>query len=324
MKRLNWLVTLMVGLAVLAGCSNDETTTAPPVPNDTAFEVMATAGEAYINSSTECPGLIDAQALYDNLAEYTVIDIRSQVDFNNGHIANAHHSTLSTLVADLATIPTGKPYAIVCYTGQSAGHAKIAMELLGYDDVYSLKFGMAAWNTSLSASWTNNCGDNCASIETTDNNPNLTTYALPTLSGDAATIVQTRVAWMLQQGFKSKSYADIQANLGDYFILNYFGPADYLGTGTAGVPGHIAGAFQFTPYQSLGVSQMLKNLPTNQQIIVYCWTGQHSSQVAAYLNMLGYDSYSLRYGANNLFYTSLSANKWGAAAQYDFPLVTTP
>ena len=324
LKRWNWLIVAMMGLAVLAGCSDDDTTTAPPPASDTAFEVMAAAGAAYINDNTQCPGVISAQSLYDHLTEYTVIDVRSLTDYDNGHIEGAYHSTLATLVTDLAGIPTGKPYVIACYTGQSAGHAKIAMELLGYNDVTTLGFGMASWNTSLASSWTNNCGDNCAVVETTDNNPSLQTYSFPTLSGDPDTIVRTRVEWMLQQGFKAKGYADIQANLGDYFILNYFGPADYLGTGTAGVPGHIPGAFQFTPYQSLGDTQMLKHLPTNKQIIVYCWTGQHSSQVTAYLNMLGYDAYSLRYGANNLFYNSLTANKWGAGAQHDFPLVVTP
>jgi rhodanese-related sulfurtransferase len=325
LKRWNWLIIAMIGVAAFAaGCSDDDTTTAPPVPTDTAFEVMAAAGAAYINDNTICPGIIDAQVLHDNLAEYTVIDVRGLADYNNGHIEGAYHSTLGTLIADLASIPSGKPYVIACYTGQSAGHAKIAMELLGYDDVFSLKFGMAAWNTSLAPAWTNSCGDNCATIEVTDNNPSLTTHSFPTLSGDAGTIVATRVASMLQSGFKAKSYADIQANLGDYFILNYFGAPDYLGTGTAGVPGHIPGAFQYTPYQSLGISQMLKYLPTDKQIIVYCWTGQHSSQVTAYLNMLGYDAYSLRFGANNLFYTDLTANKWGVAAQHDFPIVATP
>ena len=29
---------------------------------------------------------------------------------------------------------------------------------------------------------------------------------------------------------------------------------------------------------------------TDMPIVVYCWTGQHSSQVTAYLNMLGYEA----------------------------------
>jgi len=68
---------------------------------------------------------------------------------------------------------------------------------------------------------------------------------------------------------------------------------------------------------------MLKYLPTDKQIIVYCWTGQTSSQITAYLNMLGYEAYSLKFGSNNLFYSNMTGGKWGPAAQHDFPLVTT-
>ena len=92
---------------------------------------------------------------------------------------------------------------------------------------------------------------------------------------------------MLTEGFKGISYPDIQGNLDDYFIINYFGEADYLGMGSSGVPGHIPGAFQFTPYASMGIDQMLNNIPADMPVVVYCWTGQHSSAVVAYLNMLG-------------------------------------
>jgi rhodanese-related sulfurtransferase len=127
---------------------------------------------------------------------------------------------------------------------------------------------------------------------------------------------------MLAADFKAINYADIRDNLSSYFILNYFGQSDYEGTNTdSGVPGHIPGAFQFTPYQSLGIDQMLENLPTDKTIVVYCWTGQHSSQVTAYLNMLGYDAVSMKFGSNNLFHTALDAHKWNGTSN-NFPMET--
>ena len=115
---------------------------------------------------------------------------------------------------------------------------------------------------------------------------------------------------MLTAGFKVVTYDNIRNNLGEYFISNYFDQDDYEGNGGSGVLGHIPGAFQFTPNASLAITQMLENLPTDKQIVVYCWTGQHSSQVTAYLNMLGYDAVSLKFGSNNLFHTALSAHDW--------------
>jgi rhodanese-related sulfurtransferase len=253
-----------------------------------------------------------ASTLNSNLGDYTVIDIRTQGDYDAGHIPGAYKSSLTTLITDLATIPTNKPYVVACKTGQTAGHAKIAMELLGYEDVYSLKFGMCDWNSSVSGAWDTNTGDNLTNPgpETDNNNGSLTTHDFPSISGT----VEQRVAAMLQNGFKATSYADIRDNLDDYYIINYFSQADYEGTGGSGVPGHIPGAFQFSPYVSLGIEQMLENLPTDKTIVVYCWTGQHSSQVTAYLSMLGYDAVSLKFGSNNLFHTDLSAHKWNGTS----------
>ena len=320
LRRWSWLIALMIALVALWGCSDDgDDNPVDPGPSKTAFEVMAEAGKAYINDNKECPGVIGADAVDANRDDYTIIDIRKPEHFAESRIAGAYNSSLATLLTDLeTTIPKGKPYVIACYSGQSAGHAKIAMELMGYTDVYSMKFGMSAWSGELDK-WTAACGENLPAAETTNNNPNLTENDFPTLIGSAKTIVETRVTWMLAQGFKAKSWESIRDNTGDYFILNYFGESDYLGTNTeSGVPGHIPGAFQFTPYASLGDDEMLKNLPTNKQIIVYCWTGQHSSQVTAYLNMLGYDAYSLAYGSNHLFYDDLKTHKWGQS--FDFPL----
>ncbi len=57
---------------------------------------------------------------------------------------------------------------------------------------------------------------------------------------------------------------------------------------------------------------MLQNLPTDKTIVVYCWTGQTSAQVVAYLRMLGYDAVSMYYGMNGCSYQSLTKSKYSA------------
>ncbi len=318
--RLTWLLILMLALNVFVGCSDDDDDGDIGNPSETAFEVMAAAGAAYVNDSAQCPGVFSAVSLEANLDLYTVIDIRQEVDYLAGHIPGAYNSSLGTLLDDLAnTIPSGKPYVVACYSGQSAGHAKIAMELAGYDDVHSLLFGMSSWSLELD-SWTANCANTLTTVETTNNNADLTEHAFPTLSESNSTVVAARVDAMLAGGFKGIAYTAVEANPESYFIINYFGEADYEGTGGSGVPGHIGGAFQFTPYASMAMDEMLPNIPTDMPVVVYCWTGQHSSQITAYLNMLGYDAYSLKFGSNNLFYDDLTAHKWGAGAQNDFTL----
>jgi len=318
MRSFRWrLVALCLGWLVLflpvRSVAVDRDTTE-------AFQVMAAAGIEFINDSWNCPGLINAQSLSDDLANFTVIDIRAENAYVAGHIPGAFHSSLGTLIDDLAsTIPSNKPYVIVGYTGQVSSQAKMAMELLGYNDVYTLLFGMSAWNPTLDV-WTANCSNYLSNPETANQNGNLVVHEFPSLEGDPEAIVAQRVTAMLAAGFKGVNYLDIVDNLENYFIINYFGEADYLGEGSYGVPGHIPGAFQFTPFASMGMDQMLDNIPTDRTVVVYGWTGQHSPQIVAYLNMLGYDALSLKFGVNALFHSQLTAHAWGPYAMYNFPL----
>ncbi len=314
--RKTWLILLLVALTALWGCSDDDD---PTQPVD-SFETVATAALEYVNS-TDCPGTMSSSTLETELAAWQVIDVRDLEDFQAGHIPGAVHATLPTLldVVDAQGWPMDEPICVTCYTGQSAGHAKIALELLGYDNVKTLSFGMSAWNSIQCDSWSSQVGDQLGTFEVTNNNPSLTEVGFPSLDGN----LESRVRATLAAGFKAKSFSVILDNLENYFIINYFGELDYLGQGSVGVPGHIPGAYQFSPRQSLALDAMLDTLPTDgTEIIVYCWTGQHSSQVTFFLNMLGYNAYSLKFGANQLFHSDLDDNDWDTDAVYDYDLAS--
>ena len=40
--------------------------------------------------------------------------------------------------------------------------------------------------------------------------------------------------------------------------------------------------------------------------------------VTAYLTVLGYDAYSLKFGVNSLIYSELAGHKWTASADYTY------
>lgn len=152
-----------------------------------AFTAMVAAGEAYLNDATDCPGVISATNLYDSLGDFTVIDIRADFSYLAGHIPGAYPSSLATLLADVGTtIPTHKPLVIADYTGQTAGHAKIALELMGYEDTMALRYGMCSWNPSLSMPWDLNVGDNLGTPEVTNNNGELSPHPYPELMAGTA------------------------------------------------------------------------------------------------------------------------------------------
>ena len=331
MKRWSLLVILMLALVAFVGCSDDDDPVNPGGGDDSAFDVMLAAGLEYISDSADCPGVMSASDLYAALDDYTVIDVRANSAYLNGHIPGAYWTDWDSFLDDLANnIPSDKPYVVTCYSGQSAGHYKAAAELMGYENFKSLLWGMNSWSPTTATSWpeaAGNIGDKLTdlgyTIETDGNNGDLVENDYPTVldNANAETVVADRVTAMLGERFKSRKFSDMHAaGLDNYFILNYFGPGDYDGTGGI-TPGHIPGAYQFTPYTSLTAESMLNKLPSDgTEIVVYCWTGQHSSQVTFFLNTLGYNARSLSFGSNGLFYSQLGGHKWNDANINDYPL----
>jgi len=315
------LLALM--LITLAGCSGDDDGTTGPGAAGTPFEVAATAGSAYLADRTQCPGLITAQELQAARGTVTIVDLRDHEEYDAGHIPGAFHASLPTLLDDLATtIPAGSPYVLTSATGQRAAYAKLAMELVGYDQVRVLEYGMSAWHETIDR-WTEGIGDGLTDPEIANRNDELVEHPFPDLGAlDPSSVVDARVRTMLAGGYRSVRWQEIQDDPTPYFVVNYFEQMDYEATGVSGSPGHIPGAYQFTPYASLGLDQQLRFVPPDRPVVVYGWTGQHAAQVAAYLNLLGYDAYNLEFGANGLFHGQLTAHAWDPEQPETFDLET--
>ena len=59
--------------------------------------------------------------------------------------------------------------------------------------------------------------------------------------------------------------------------------------------GHIPGAINI-PWRQIAERESLEMLPTDRQIVVYCYTGHTSAVATTALNMLGYDAVNLEFG----------------------------
>jgi rhodanese-related sulfurtransferase len=87
----------------------------------------------------------------------------------------------------------------------------------------------------------------------------------------------------------------------DPYIIDFRKAADY-------VYKHIKGAVNVP---ITGLAAHLSSLPTDKQIVCYCYTGQTASQATAYLNMLGYDASNLKWGMCSWTCdTSVTHGKW--------------
>jgi rhodanese-related sulfurtransferase len=243
-----------------------------------------------------------------NLSAKWVMDIRSAQNFSTAHITGAHNVEFKNILTAAAT--ADKPILVVCYTGQTACYATALLRLYGYSDTQALKWGMSGWNTTFDK-WTPNCKDlTTATNWTTDvtlpgtfNSPTITTSTT-----DGAALLKERVEVVVAAGFKAVGASTVLADPSKYYINNFFSDAHYKGFG------HINGAVRVSP---LLIDDCSK-LDPSKQIVTYCYTGQTSAIITAYLNVLGFDAISLKFGINSMsksnpFWTAGSGikNHWG-------------
>ena len=87
----------------------------------------------------------DAVRLINNDA--VVIDLRSTEAFSNGHIVNAKSVPMDELGARMAKLDKlkKKPVIAVCDSGVTSTKAVNTLRNSGFESVYGLKGGMAAW-----------------------------------------------------------------------------------------------------------------------------------------------------------------------------------
>lgn len=248
---------------------------------------------------------------------YYIIDIRSQESYDAGHIEGAVNSTLPG-VLDASANAEDKTIVVVCYTGQTAAHAVIGLRLSGHPDAVVLKWGMSGWKSDFSASWTNNVAQLddpnwVAAPGSVIDNKEYDDPDLQVTATDNPGILAERVTEMLKS-FNKITKTDVLNSPGTFFINNFWEEGDVTKYG------NITNAHRIKPLTISG--DLFKYLDPSKTIVTYCWTGQTSSMVTAYLKVLGYDSKSLLFGVNGMIYDDLQEHKWSEPST-DLPVVPT-
>jgi rhodanese-related sulfurtransferase len=258
-----------------------------------------------IINSDEAPFTIGADEVFEELSKILVIDTRDTTDYFAGHIDGAIRVEAQSLISFLeekVNVSTYDKIVITCYSGQSAAYYTTLLRLAGYSNVYTLRYGMAGWSNKVKP---NRILDNLSNkyagiLETKVNTPNKK-YDFPKIStGETGgcSILKARVKALFEEGF-GKAHIKIDSivkHCDKYFIINYWQAEDY-------VKGHLPGAFQYTPKESLNKKNMLLNLPNDKPIVVYCTSGQNSASVVAFLRVLGYNANSISFGTNGFMHS---------------------
>ena len=163
MRKQKFSVLLLIILSVLSftGCKGKKPVNQPVVikpaeniaiGNETALLLKDLKENGNYVNSKEYPSLIKASIVYENLGKnMLIVDLRAPDQYSKGHIKGAVNKKFNEIPA---FFETGiKPFEfdkiiMVSEDGQISSYATCLLRLMGYGNVYSMRWGMSAWNKS--------------------------------------------------------------------------------------------------------------------------------------------------------------------------------
>ncbi len=326
MRKLYYLLIFII-VALISSCSgkkgSESTQTEPAAISETPKTPVVVGNETalllkeleetgdYVNSQNY-PSLIKASIVHENLGgKNLIIDIRSPELFKKGHIKGAVNKKFRDLPE---YFESGiKPFEydkiiVVCNIGNSASYSTSLLRLMGYGNVYAMRWGMSSWNDDYAKEgWLKNVSGKFESqLDTTTHEkaPGSTMPELKTGFTTGPEIAKARFTALFREGTDSVSInADkVFANPSKYYIINLERKDKYE-------DGHIPGAYRYKPESTLGFKEEMASIPSDKTVVVYCGTGHNSGFATAYLRLFGYDARTLRYGNNGFMYDRMVSQR---------------
>jgi rhodanese-related sulfurtransferase len=265
----------------------------------------------YVNSQV-FPSLIKSSIVHENLGKnILVVDLRSPKQYNAGHIKGAVNKKFEELPG---WFEAGiKPFEydriiMVCEDGQLSSYTTCLLRLMGYGNVFAMRWGMSAWNSKYANDgWLKGVsGKYETQIETKVNERPVPT-GMPVLNSGMTTgsdISSSRFSKLFAEGSGNIliTAEEVFANPQAYYIINLERKDKYEN-------GHIPGAVRYKPEATLGFTEEMASIPADKKVVVYCGTGHNSGFATAYLRLFGYDARTLKYGNNSFMYNKMIEQK---------------
>ncbi|MEG0753468.1 MAG: rhodanese-like domain-containing protein [Angelakisella sp.] len=259
----------------------------PAAPAAPATDVVAEAANGYFANFPDDKHMIGVPDLFKKIdagEELIILDVRQPADYEKGHLKGAYNVPLGpTVASSLELIPNDVPLYVNCYTGQTSSQVVALLNMAG-------KFA-----TNIQGGFNNGISTTEGFAKYVDT----TAAVLPTESYPVDEAIKTAV---------TKYFADMEASAGTFKYFNF--PAaslkelvvaeseDYtilsIRKAEDFATGHIANALNI-PFGK-GMQERFTEIPKDKPVVVYCYSGQTSSQTTAVLRMLGYEAYSLAGG----------------------------
>ena len=265
----------------------------------------------YVNSRS-FPSLIKAESVHEGIGkDQLILDIRPEDLFEQGHIKGAVRIDFSSLPqyfeSEIVPFEFDK-IIIVSEDGQASSYATGLLRLMGYGNVYSMRWGMSGWNNDFAMNhWFKAIGSAYQNKLVTEVSEKAKSQKFPELNTGKTTgeaVLLDRVNKLFAEGsdVADVTAREVFANTSNYYIMNYIRRDKYEA-------GHIPGAIRYKPQATLGIVTAMSTIPQDKQSVVYCGTGHNSGFVTAYLRLFGYDAHTLIYGNNAFMYDKMVAER---------------
>lgn len=289
-----------------------ETVAAPEPDQETTLLLKELeANGDYVNSQ-QFPSLIKASIVHDELdKENLVIDLRPQEIFAKGHIGGAVNKQFGELPEyfESGIKPFGYDKIIlVCDDGQLSSYTTSLLRMMGYGNVFAMRWGMGGWNkTYAEEGWlTGASGKYEERLEITSNETPAP-GAMPEIGTGFSTgkeIADARFKKLFEEGTVDVLITadEVFSNPEKYFVINLERKDKYDN-------GHIPGAVRYKPESTLGFPDMMATIPYDKTVVIYCGTGHNSAFASAFLRLFGYDARTLQYGNNSFMYDKMVKEK---------------
>jgi rhodanese-related sulfurtransferase len=281
----------------------------------------------YFNS-INCPSLITAPGLNSILSNVIMIDIRDSLKFNTGYIQGAVNIKPSGLISYLKqnNISTDKQIVVISTNGQSASYCTAGLRLVGYQNAFALKYGMASWNKDFADEWLSAIKErlrlnfvngvestkpslkNLPSVNYTNTNLSIQDKLLnrvtTVLSENFADDIDVEIIKNTDNNIFYLSDGNVDSTWDNYFKICYGNDSLFYSFGG----NHLKGIYHYrtAPIYDLRSDAFLQSLPANSPVLIYTTDGHLSAEFTMYLKVLGYDAKSLLFGGNFLVYSYLN------------------
>lgn len=303
--KLLLLIILMIALVSCQSSESDDKVNGASVENTLKLLDWFETNGNYINSQ-EIPSILNPEVVYgmrnDNIL---IVDLRDEADYHAGHIEHAVNIPPNEVLDFFRTRIDPASFTsifFVCNNGNLSGYVTGVMQLLGFKNTFAVRFGLCAWDREIAEKyWLANTSNHLVGKLHHTGNPKAPAGDYPAIDAEGSSgfeIAWERAAILLNEPLEAYTITidQMEGQYDHYYTMCYWPEDKYISNG------HLPGAVQYTPKRSLSRATFLNTVPVDRPNVVYCYSGQHSKFVTAYLRMLGYDSRSLAYGANGFIH----------------------